>query len=230
MVIGNGLSHKREQITHGVLEDVLALAVGSLLLALGLAILSSAHLVTGGMAGVALLVVHFFPLPPGIVFGVLNLPFLVLALRAVGVLFTLRTVAGSIGIAVLSIVLRNALDLHVLMPGVAAVVAGSLLGMGTLAFVRHGTGVGGVGVVTVWLGQTRGWNIGRTQFLFDLTVLGTSTLMLSPSDVGWSGLSAVTMGVVTGLWLRPGRYSGISPLSRSDGAGRYTATASSSPR
>lgn len=203
-----------EQAPHGLMEDVLALGVGSVLIALGLAILSAAGLVTGGMAGLALLVGHYLPLPPGLIFAVLNLPFLVLALRAMGSLFTLRTVAGSAAIALLSVVLRQTLELHVLLPGFAAVIAGSLLGMGTLAFVRHGTGVGGVGVVTVWLGRTRGWNIGRTQFLIDLVILGASAFVLSPANLAWSALSAASMALVTGLWLRPERYTGYSPFSR----------------
>jgi uncharacterized membrane-anchored protein YitT (DUF2179 family) len=208
-----------EQAPHGVLEDALALAVGSLLIALGLAILSAAGLVTGGMAGLALLVGHFLPMPPGLIFAVLNLPFLVLALRAMGSLFTLRTVSGSAAIAMLSIVLRQALDLHVVLPGFAALIAGSLLGMGTLAFVRHGTGVGGVGVVTVWLGRTRGWNIGRTQFLIDLVILAGAGFILSPIDLAWSALSAASMGLVTGVWLRPDRYAGFSKFSRSSRSG-----------
>lgn len=198
---------------HGFMEDVLALVVGSLLIALGLAILSAAGLVTGGMAGLALLVGHYLPLPPGLIFAVLNVPFLVLALRAMGSLFMLRTVVGSAAIALLSVVLRQALDLHVLLPGFAAVIAGSLLGMGTLAFVRHGTGVGGVGVATVWLGRTRGWNIGRTQFLIDLVILGASSFILSPINLAWSAFSAASMAVITGLWLRPERYTGYSSFS-----------------
>jgi uncharacterized membrane-anchored protein YitT (DUF2179 family) len=205
-----------EQAPHGLLEDVLALAVGSVLIALGLAILSAAGLVTGGMAGLALLVGHFLPMPPGLIFAVLNLPFLILALRAMGSLFTLRTVSGSVAIAVLSVMLRQALDLHVILPGFAALIAGSLLGMGTLAFVRHGTGVGGVGVVTVWLGRTQGWNIGRTQFLIDLVILAGAAFILSPLDVAWSALSAASMGLITGIWLRPERYAGFSKFSRSN--------------
>jgi uncharacterized membrane-anchored protein YitT (DUF2179 family) len=202
------------QAPHGLLEDVVALAVGSVLLALGLAMLSAAGLVTGGTAGLALLVGHYLPAPPGLIFAVLNLPFFVLAFIAMGSLFTLRTVAGSAAIAVLSIVLRQTIELHVLLPGFAAVIAGSLLGMGTLAFVRHGTGVGGVGVLTVWLSRTRGWNIGRTQFLLDLVILSASALVLSPLNLLWSALSAGTMGVVTGLWLRPERYTGFSPFTK----------------
>jgi uncharacterized membrane-anchored protein YitT (DUF2179 family) len=73
-----------------------------------------------------------------------------------------------------------------------------------------------VGVVTVWLGKTQGWNIGRTQFLIDLVILSGAAFILSPLDVAWSALSAASMGLITGIWLRPDRYAGFSKLSRSN--------------
>jgi len=202
---------------HGTFEDALALLVGGLLIALGLSILNAAGLVTGGMAGVALLVGHYLPrdlqFPPGLLFALLNLPFLVLAFRAMGSLFTLRTVAGSAAIAALSIAVGHTLELQVRDPALAAIGAGCLLGMGTLAFVRHGTGVGGIGVVTVWLSRKRGWNIGRTQLLIDIVILAAAAAMMPLVSVAWSTLSAASMGLVTGLWLRPGRYAGFSPYT-----------------
>ncbi|MBO9724707.1 MAG: YitT family protein [Novosphingobium sp.] len=201
-------------IRHGRIEDIYALAVGSLLIGLGLTILHSAGLVTGGMAGLALLVGHFAPLPPGLLFAALNLPFLFLALRAMGSLFTLRTVVASGGIALASVLSEHALTIEVKDPFAAAVGAGTLLGMGTLAVVRHGAGVGGVGIVTVWLQQRRGWNIGRSQILIDFAILAASSIFLPLDKLAWSATSAIGMGVVTALWLRPGRYAGFSPLRK----------------
>lgn len=203
---------KDVMMPHGATEDAMALVVGSLLIALGLAILHAAGLVTGGMAGLALLAGHYLPLPPGLLFALLNLPFLVLALRAVGSLFTLRTVIGSALIAGLSLVVERTIHLDVREPALAAVSAGALLGMGTIALVRHGAGVGGIGIVTVWLGQTKGCNIGRTQLLIDIAILAASTLVLPLANIAFSALGAGAMGLVTGVWLRPGRYAGFSEM------------------
>lgn len=199
-------------VRHGRIEDIYAIAVGSVLIGLGLTILHAAGLVTGGMAGLALLVGHFAPLPPGLLFALLNVPFLALALRAMGSLFTLRTIAASGGIALASVLAEHALTIEVNDPFAAAVGAGTLLGMGTLAVVRHGAGVGGVGIVTYWLFLKRGWNIGRSQIAIDFAILGASALFLPADKLAWSAVSAISMGLVTGLWLRPGRYAGFSPL------------------
>ncbi len=199
-----------EVVEHGWIEDGFALAVGAILIAIGLAVLRAANLVTGGMAGLALLASHFVLVTPGILFAVLNLPFFALAFRLMGSLFTVRTIALSAGIAFLAIVMQQAFHIDVHRPGIAALVGGTLLGMGTLSAVRHGTGVGGVGVLTVWLYQKRGWNVGRTQLLIDLAILGTSALFLPAASAAWSLVSATTMGAIVFLWHRPGRYAGVS--------------------
>ncbi|MBW4330765.1 YitT family protein [Stakelama sp. CBK3Z-3] len=199
-----------EIMAHGILEDAMALTVGSLLIALGLATLHAAGLVTGGMAGLALLAGHYLPLPPGPLFALLNLPFVFVALRAMGLRFTVRTIIASALIAGLSLVIDHALTFNVHDRALVAMSAGALLGMGAIAVVRHGAGVGGIGVVTVWLGRTRGWNIGRTQLLIDCCILAVSALVLPPVNIAFSVLGAAAMGGVTGLWLRPGRYVGFS--------------------
>lgn len=202
------------RMPHSRFEDAYALAVGCILIAIGLAILRAAGLVTGGMAGVALLAAHFLPVTPGLLFAGLNMPFFLLAARVMGAQFTLRTIAASIGIASLSVVAQATIRIETDAFAVAAIAGGTLLGMGTLSLARHGAGVGGVGVVTLWLQQSRGWNAGRSQILIDLLVLGASGLFLSPRRLLWSTLSALAMGVVVYLWHRPERYTGFSPRWR----------------
>ena len=99
-------------------------------------------------------------------------------------------------------------------PAVAAVAGGTLLGMGTLALARHGAGVGGVGVVTLWLQNARGWNAGRTQIAIDALVLAAAGIYLRPDRLLWSAVSALMMASVVYLWHRPGRYTGVSATRR----------------
>ena len=195
---------------HIVIEDYLAIAVGAILLALGLTVLRAAGLATGGMAGVALLVSHVVPGAPGVIFAVLNLPFFLVAMRVMGGLFTLRTVVLSAAIAGMSLIFAQAIHIEVREMPIAALIGGALLGMGTLSAIRHGTGVGGVGVVTLWLAQARGWNVGRTQICIDLVILGGAAFILPPDRVAGSVVSAVTMGALVYVWHKPGRYAGIS--------------------
>lgn len=207
-----GDSQPSEPVSHTLWEDALALIVGCIFVATGLAILHAAGLVAGGMAGTALLVSQFVPLAPGLLLGLLTLPFLALGYFAIGPLFALRTVLASIGIAAFSIVIEQSVRLGVDSPLVAAIAGGVLLGQGMLMMVRHGTGLGGFGVLAVWLLGRFGWPVGRTAILVDVVVLGVSALFLAPVPLMWSALCAVIMGAIVYLWHRPGVYAGASRM------------------
>ena len=205
-----------DSIRHGPVEDLLALFVGCVFVATGLAILHAAGLVTGGMAGTALLVSKLVPVSPGLLLAILNLPFIVLGYRAIGPLFALRTVLASAGIAGLSLIGEHTIRLGIESPLVAAIAGGTLLGQGTLCMIRHGTGMGGFGVLTIWLNRKFSWPVGRSQILVDVVVLGLSAAILAPMQLAWSALCALVMGAVVYLWDRPGRYAGMSQMQRQE--------------
>jgi uncharacterized membrane-anchored protein YitT (DUF2179 family) len=87
------------QHRHSAIEDVHALLIGSSFIAVGLTLLKAAGLVTGGVAGVALIVSYLTGWPVGVVFLVLNLPFYVLAQRTLGWMFTFKTLATNLLLA-----------------------------------------------------------------------------------------------------------------------------------
>ena len=200
--------------SHTSFEDAYALCIGCILIAVGLAMLRGAHLVTGGTAGLALLISRFVSVSPGVLFAILNMPFFILAARVMGSWFTARTILVSLGIAGMSMVIDATTRIASGNPAVAAVAGGTLLGMGTLALARHGAGVGGVGVVTLWLQNARGWNAGRTQIAIDALVLAAAGIYLRPDRLLWSAVSALMMASVVYLWHRPGRYTGVSATRR----------------
>jgi len=196
-------------IPHSAIEDVYALIVGCILLTLGLALLKAAGLVTGGIAGIALLVSYLVPLPEGLLFTLINIPFFAFAWRAIGPGFMAKTVAVNIGIALLSLATSASLALKVQQPAFAAIVGGTVIGMGVLSLARHGAGVGGTGVVTLWLYKRYGINAGLTQIGFDVVILAVSLIVLSPGRLAWSALSAAAISGILVAWHRPGRYTGV---------------------
>ncbi len=193
---------------HSRSEDVYAIIVGCVMIALGLALLRAAGLVTGGIAGVALLVSYLVPLPTGVLFTLLNIPFFLFAKRAMGTRFMVRTIAVNMGIALFSTMARYGFRIVEVHPAFAAIAGGTVIGMGILALARHDAGVGGTGVVTLWLQRTRGWNAGRTQIAIDLAILAVSFAVVAPVQVAWSALSAAAISGILIAWHRPGRYTG----------------------
>ncbi len=194
-------------------EDIYALATGCVLLALGLAVLRGAELVTGGVAGIALLIGRFIDLPPGVIVALTNIPFLALSYRVMGGPFTLRTVLASIGIAGASWAIQMSMHFGSSNSIVPAIVGGTLIGIGILVLARHATGAGGVGVLTLWLHRKWGVNAGIVQIGIDGIVLSVSALVVPLHALAWSVLSACATAAVLYSWHRADRYLGYSPLA-----------------
>jgi uncharacterized membrane-anchored protein YitT (DUF2179 family) len=193
---------------HSLAEDGYAIAIGCAFIAMGLMLLKAANLVTGGMAGIALLLSYLIPWSPAALFLLINVPFFLFAGRAMGMAFGLKTLFANVAIMGVGLTMPAALDIAKVSPFFAALFGGSIIGFGILAITRHGAGVGGVGVVALILQRRRGWNAGRTQMLCDMVILLASLPLLSIDRFGLSILSAAAMNAVLIVNHRPGRYIG----------------------
>jgi uncharacterized membrane-anchored protein YitT (DUF2179 family) len=192
---------------HTVYEDAYGLFAGVVFVVLGTTLLKAAGLLTGGVAGIALLASYEIAWPVGVLFMLINIPFFLFGYLFMGLRFTVKSLIGSAMIMALLQLMPQALNLSYALPVVAAVAGGTLNGMGILAFARHGAGVGGTGIVTLWLQKKYAVNAGRTQIVIDCAIMLAGLLFLSPQRVGWSALSAIAMSAMVIAWHRPGRYS-----------------------
>ena len=193
-------------VPHTIAEDAYGLVSGVLFAAVGIAMLKAAGLVTGGIAGIALLVSYVIPAPVGLLFMLINLPFFLFAYVFMGRRFTVKSLIGSALIMGLLQLVPFVFVLQFVHPAFAALIGGTLCGMGVLAFARHGAGMGGTGIVTLWLYKKFGINAGRSQMAIDSVILLVSLLVVAPKLVGWSALSGVALSGMMMTWHRPGRY------------------------
>jgi uncharacterized membrane-anchored protein YitT (DUF2179 family) len=193
---------------HTLVEDVYAFAIGCSFVVLGLVWLKSAGLVTGGMAGVALLVSYLVPVSPGVLFTILNLPFFWLARRSMGISFMVRTVIANLAITALALLAPMAFRLVDLNGLFAALFGGTVIGMGILSLARHHAGVGGLGIVALSLQRRRGWNAGRTSLIGDAIILAASYPVLETRQFLLSVVSAAAISGVLIAYHKPGRYTG----------------------
>ncbi|GAC86756.1 hypothetical protein Gbth_001_039 [Gluconobacter thailandicus F149-1 = NBRC 100600] len=195
-------------LRHSHAEDVYAFLIGCSLIVMGLMCLHKAGLVTGGVAGIALLLSYLVPLTPGNLFTLINIPFLLFAIRAMGPQFALKTTIASFGITAFASVLPSVMNLSYVEPLFAALFGGTVIGMGILSLARHQAGVGGTGVMTLWLQKSRGINAGRVQIMIDAAIVATSAFFLPWEKALLSALSALAMSSVLMVFHRPGRYIG----------------------
>lgn len=193
---------------HSLFDDVYGIAVGILFVVMGVLLLQAAGLITGGVAGISLLVSYTTDLSVGVLFMLINLPFFLFGYLFMGARFTIKSLIGSVAIMLLLKLMPGGLVIGHIHPMVAALGGGTFCGMGILALARHGAGVGGTGIVTLWLQKKYGINAGRTQVAIDAVILLAALSIVQPDLVGWSSLSAIAMSSMVMAWHRPGRYFG----------------------
>ncbi|EJL27623.1 hypothetical protein PMI01_03750 [Caulobacter sp. AP07] len=193
---------------HTPIEDVHALLIGTSFIAVGLTLLKAAGLVTGGVAGVALIVSYLTHWPVGVVFFLLNIPFYVLAQRTLGWVFTGKTLVTNLLLMALAWGMPHWLKVTGVDPVFAAVFGGTIIGMGILALARHKSSVGGVGVLALYLQERRGISAGKVQMAADCLVVIAAFAVIDWDKLLLSILSAVALSVVIIANHKPGRYEG----------------------
>ena len=191
---------------HSVFDDAQALITGTLFVALGLMLFRQAGLMTGGTAGVALLVHYASGWSFGTLFFVFNLPFYWLAWSRLGARFTLKTFAAVALLSVLSEQVPRLLAIEHVQPLFAAIAGGLLIGAGFLILFRHRASLGGFNVLVLWLQQRTGWRAGYLQLGLDVTILLASTPWVDTQRLALSIVGAVAMNLALAVNHRPGRY------------------------
>lgn len=191
---------------HSIIEDMQGVVAGSMLAALGVTLLSAAHLLIGGTAGLGFLLRYSTGFSFGVVFFALNLPFYWLAYKRLGLAFTIKTFTAVAMTSVLTEVLPSLIPIAGIDPLVAALFGGLLIGTGMLALFRHRASLGGFGILALYLQDRLGWRAGFVQLGLDLVVLALAFLVATPFVIFCSILAAVTLNLTLAINHRTDRY------------------------
>lgn len=195
-------------LRHNLADDIQGLCLASLVAALGMSIFATGGLLISGMAGLSLLVHYATGWSFGVVFVLVNLPFYWLSGRRMGWEFTLKTFLAVGVTGFVADVLPRFADWAWMSPLFSAVFGGALVGLGILSFIRHRASLGGIGILAVYLQQSKGWSAGKVQMAFDTCLMLVALVLLEPSKVLYSALGACVLNLVLYFNHRPGRYMG----------------------
>ena len=193
---------------HHLFEDIQALLCGTLVFSFALLLFRQADMLTGGTAGLAFLAHYASGLPFGLLYFVLNIPFYVFGLRAIGRAFTLKTFCAVTLLSVFTETLPFFVRFEHLEPFFAAVLGGLLAGVGLLMLIRHQASLGGIGILAIYLQKTRGWRAGTLQMIADGSIVLAALFIADPERIALSIIGAVLLNVVLAVNHRPGRYFG----------------------
>ncbi len=191
---------------HSIIEDIQGIAAGSMLAALGVTMLATAHLMIGGTAGLGFLLRYSIDVSFGTAFFVLNLPFYWLAYKRLGLAFTIKTFAAVALTSVLTGILPKLIAFDSIEPITAALFGGLLIGCGMLVLFRHRASLGGFGILALYLQDRFGWRAGFVQLGLDCVVLILSFFVASPFVIACSIVAAVTLNLTLAINHRTDRY------------------------
>ena len=193
---------------HTLLDDAYAFYTGTALITLGMMLLKSAGLVTAGVAGIALILSYIVHWPVGLLFTLVNLPFFAFGAITMGRTFIIKSVIASTAISLALIATAHAIAIASISMPFASIMGGTAIGVGILAIARHGSGVGGTIILSLWLYRARGINVGIVALVIDLVILTAAAFIVAPVILLWSAISAVAIHLTLFAWHRPGRYIG----------------------
>lgn len=197
-------------IRHRLHEDAFALVLGTLFVALGIAIYAKASLLTGSTVGVALLLSYVTPFNFSTLLPMVNLPFFLLALVRLGWRFTAKTLAAVGLVSLFSKLMPFWLEIGHVHPLYAAIAGGGLFGIGLLMMFRHGMSLGGVSILAYFVQEKYGLRAGYFLFAVDMLVMLAGAMVLSLDLIALSMAGIAVLSMIVGMNHRPGRYTGIS--------------------
>lgn len=192
--------------THPLYEDALALLIASGFVSLGVFLFHQVGLLTGGTAGLSLLLAQVTGLSFGLIFFGINLPFYALAWMRMGPRFTFNTFVSVAAVSWMTDHLNLVLQIGRLDPLYAALIGGTLIGMGLLIMFRHQSSLGGFNILALFIQDRFGVRAGKLQMGLDCTIVIASFFVVSPWLLGLSILAAILCNLVLTFNHKPGRY------------------------
>jgi uncharacterized membrane-anchored protein YitT (DUF2179 family) len=195
---------------HTLVEDLQAILIGTLLIALGMNLYAQCHFLTGGAAGMALLGHYLSGWSVGSCFFLINLPFYYIGYKRMGPQFILRTFAAITSLSLISNLIPHAMSFAALDPLFAAVLGGCLIGVGFILIFRHGASLGGVTILALYWQARFGISAGKTQMGIDCMILLMAFFTVSWGPAMYSILGAMLINVIMMLNFKKARYNGFS--------------------
>jgi len=205
---GPSLVFDEKANAHSIPEDVLGILTGTFLTSFGLHLLHASGAVTGGTAGLSLLLGYATGWPFWVLFAVINVPFAFLAVWRRGWDFTIRTVISIALVSTWALVHDALFPITQIEPWYGTLAGNLLAGVGVLILFRHRSSVGGVNIIGLEIQDRTGFRAGWTMMIFDVLIVLSALLVVPGTNVLMSAVGAVLLNLVLALNHRPGRYLG----------------------
>jgi uncharacterized membrane-anchored protein YitT (DUF2179 family) len=195
---------------HSIFDDLFGLLSGSILFSVGLSLLHASGVLTGGAAGLALLISNNTGSQVGTIYLLIGIPFFFLALWKKGWRFTLRSTLNVAFVSYLTNEMPKVFVLQIQNIFVATIIANVLLGVGMIVIFRHFSSLGGFNVIALLAQERLNIKAGYVQLGLDAVVLLIGLTSFSPQIVLISLVGDGILNICLAINHRSDRYVGYS--------------------
>ena len=176
---------------HSKIEDGLAMLIGTFILSFAMMLLQQAGIMTGGTAGLSLLIHYITDLKFGILFFLINIPFYYFAYQKMGMALVIKTFIAVALLAGFTEIIPHFFHLSSVNPIYATIFANVLMGVSFLILFRHRSSLGGVNLLALYLQERFKIPAGKVQMAIDVVILLTALFF-----VDWQLILVSILGVI----------------------------------
>jgi len=203
------------------IKNILFILLGSAIFSFGIVHFNMRNnLAEGGFTGITLLLYALWNWDPSITNLLLNIPLFLIGWKLLGKNVFIYTIIGTVAVSIflwffqlpriqLEIPLTEDLTL-------AALFAGTFIGVGLGIIFRYGGTTGGVDIIARLGFKYYGWSMGKTMFVFDFCVITLSLLTYLSYREAMYTLVAVFVGTRVIDFLQEGAYAARGAMIISD--------------
>lgn len=176
----------REKIS---IMDIGGVLLGAFILAVAIqAVIVPAHLLTGGITGVALIIHFLTSLEVWKVYVALNIPVFIAGYKYISRRFAVYSLLGMLALTLFLDITKN-WNFHINDVLLAAILGGILSGIGTGMNLRCNGSTGGLDIIAAIVKRYRGYSFGETFLVFNLIIIGIFTVTASAELAMFSAIS-----------------------------------------
>ncbi|MCH7313844.1 YitT family protein [Acinetobacter sp. ANC 3882] len=176
---------------HSKIEDALAMLIGTFILSFAMTLLQQAGIMTGGTAGLSLLLHYITDIKFGVLFFLINIPFYYFAYKKMGIALVVKTFIAVALLAGFTEIIPQFFHLSDVNPIYATIFANVLMGVSFLILFRHRSSLGGINLLALYLQERFHIAAGKVQLGIDLIILLASLFF-----VDWKLILISILGVI----------------------------------
>ncbi|MDD3363579.1 MAG: YitT family protein [Syntrophomonas sp.] len=189
--VASSLRRFREKISY---QDILGILLGSFILALSIqVIMVPAHILTGGVTGIAIILKFLVGVDIWVWYIGLNIPIFIMGYKFISKRFALYSLIGMLALTGFLRITQNwQLELGLNNLLLAAILGGVLSGLGIGITLRSKGSTGGMDIIAVIISSFWGYNFGNIFSVVNVFILG---VFLFTSNIELTLFSAISIYV-----------------------------------